>query len=712
MQKLATFQEALRAGEKAGKYNTEPLYSKSKLYPMKKIALFILCVTVSMGGFAQEVMTPKLLWDLGRVGGGALSPDGKTLVYSVTRYDVGSNNGSSDLYAVDVASGETRQLTNIDESEHSAQWHPSGERVGFINGGQWYEISSEGGKPNKLTNYNASIGNVKYSPSGDKLLFTMEVKVLDETQDKYPNLPDANVLIYDELMYRHWDHWSDGSFSHVFYVGVENGEIKGKPVDIMSGEPFDSPLMPFGGSEAVTWGPEGKSIVYACKKMSGVQYARSTNGDLYQYELESGETKNLTDFNEGYDNNPQFSPDGKYLAWLSMERDGYESDQNRLMLMDVKSGEYISLMGEMPMTVGGYNWAMDGKSIYAEMPVNATQHVYSFVLAKKWKDMASKTEVRQISTGTFNYGTPMDAGNFLIADRTDMNHAREYFKMKKDGSEVAKLTMVNDKIYDRINLSAVEKRMVKTTDGQEMLTWVIYPPNFDPEKKYPTLLYCQGGPQSAVSQFYSFRWNFQLMAAQGYIVVAPNRRGLPGFGLEWNEDISKDWGGQAMRDYLAAIDLLAKEPYVDENNLGAVGASYGGYSVYYLAGIHEGRFKSFISHCGLFNLESWYGSTEELFFADWDVGGPYWETPRPESYDMYSPHLNADKWDTPILVIHGGKDFRVPYTQGLEAYQVAQVKGIPSRLLFFPEEGHWVLSPQNGIIWHSEFFGWLDEWLK
>lgn len=663
--------------------------------------------------FGQNVMTPDLLWELGRVGGGTLSPDGSTLVYGVTRYNTEENGGSSDLYMVNVATGEKTQLTSMEGSEYGAQWHPSGERIGFIHGGQWYEVPAEGGVPRPVTNFEYSIGNVKYAPSGDKLLFTAEVKILKETSDRYPELKEANALIYDELMYRHWDHWSDGSFSHVHYVDLVEGKAKGAPVDIMAGEPYDSPLMPFGGSEAMTWGPDGKSIVYACKKMSGVQYARSTNGDLYHYDLESGETKNLTDFNEGYDNNPQFSPDGRYLAWLSMKRDGYESDQNRLMLMDMSTGEYAEKLDhDIPYTIGGFNWANDSKSIYVEMPVSATQHIYQIEVSKKWKDNVEKLELDAIIGGTFNYGTPVDAGKYLIADRTDMNHAREYYRIDKKTKEVVNLTKVNDEIYNGINLSAVEKRMVPTTDGKEMLTWVIYPPNFDPEKKYPTLLYCQGGPQSAVSQFYSFRWNFQLMAAKGYIVVAPNRRGLPGFGLEWNEDISQDWGGQAMRDYLAAIDELAKEPYVDEDNLGAVGASYGGYSVYYLAGIHEGRFKSFISHCGLFNLESWYGSTEELFFADWDVGGPYWETPRPDSYDKFSPHLNADKWDTPILVIHGGKDFRVPYTQGLEAFQVAQVKGIPSRLLFFPEEGHWVLSPQNGIIWHSEFFGWLDEWLK
>lgn len=679
---------------------------------MNRLYTFLLIVLCSFTAASQGVMTPDLLWKLGRVGGGALSPDGNALVFGVTRYSIDDNKGESNLFLIDVASGEMKQLTSMAGSEYGTQWHPDGSKIGFINGGQWFEIPAEGGKPSQVTSFNYSISNVKYSPKGDKLLFTREVKVDRETSDLYPDYPKANALIYDELMYRHWNQWTDGFYSHVHYVAYENGTVTGDPVDIMKGERYDSPLNPFGGSEAVTWSSDGLSIVYACKKMSGVDYARSTNGDLYKYDLPSAKTTNITPFNKGYDNEPQFSPDGKYMAWLSMARDGYESDQNRLMLMDLSTGEHTSVMKDPEATVGGYSWSSDSKTLYVEMPTKATQQVYAIDVFKKWKDNLEKYEITPITSGTFNYGVPMDAGKYLVASRTDMNHASEYYRIDKKTGEAVNLTKVNDAIYNGISMSAVEKRMIPTSDGKELLAWVIYPPNFDPNKKYPTLLYCQGGPQSAVSQFYSFRWNFQLMAAKGYIVVAPNRRGLPGFGSAWNEDISKDWGGQAMRDYLAAIDNMSQEPYVDENKLGAVGASYGGYSVYYLAGIHEKRFKAFISHCGLFNLESWYGSTEELFFADWDIGGPYWEEPRPESYDLFSPHLNADKWDTPIMVIHGGKDFRVPYTQGLEAYQVAQVKGIPSRLLFFPEEGHWIQSPQNGLIWHNEFFGWLDDYLK
>ena len=681
---------------------------------MNRFYTFLLIVLVSFSAAAQGVMTPDLLWDLGRVGGGSLSPDGTILVLSVSRYSVDDNKGESNLFSVNVASGEMKQLTTMPGSEHSVQWHPDGSKIGFIHAGQWHEIPAEGGAPVQVSKFNSSVSNVKYAPTGDRLLFTKEVKVDMETIDKYPDYPEANALIYDELMYRHWNRWTDGFYSHVHYVDYADGQITGEAVDIMAQERFDSPLNPFGGSEAVTWSADGQSIVYACKKSNGVEYARSTNGDLYQYDISTAETRNLTSFNKGYDNDAQFSPDGKYMAWLSMARDGYESDQNRLMLMDLKTGEYASVMKNPEATVGGYSWSADSKTLFVEMPTNATQHVFAIDVFKKWKDNSDEDEynVKQITSGTFNYGVPMDAGKYLVASRTDMNHAAEYFRIDKKTGEAINLTKVNKDIYNSIALSSVEKRMIPTSDGKEMLTWVIYPPNFNPEKKYPTLLYCQGGPQSPVSQFYSFRWNFQLMAAKGYIVVAPNRRGLPGFGTAWNEDISQDWGGQPMRDYLAAIDEMSKEEYVDQNKLGAVGASYGGYSVYYLAGIHENRFKAFISHCGLFNLESWYGSTEELFFADWDIGGPYWGDDRPDSYDRFSPHLNADKWDTPILVIHGGKDFRVPYTQGLEAYQVAQIKGIPSRLLFFPEEGHWVQSPQNGLIWHSEFFGWLDEYLK
>jgi dipeptidyl aminopeptidase/acylaminoacyl peptidase len=546
------------------------------------------------------------------------------------------------------------------------------------------------------------------------VLYSKAVKMMKNTKDLYPNLDKAEAMVIDNLMYRHWNYWNDESFEHLHYaiIDLADGNKIMTNKDIMPDANWDVPVPPFDGSEDYTLSPDGKTIVYVAKPKFGLEFAESTNTDLYAYSLETEQTVNLTEGMMGYDKNPSFSPDGKLLAFTSMERDGYESDANLLWIMNMETG--LKSPTNSAEYVNGYTWA-NNKTIYYSFDEKATKQVAKLTIKKfqesKSGNLTIDVSVNTLTNGDFNYGHVMTAGKTLLAHRSDMNHANEVFSINSKGEATA-LTQVNDAIYSELKMSKVEKRMVKTTDGKDMLTWVIYPPDFDETKKYPTLLYCQGGPQSAVSQFYSFRWNFQLMAAKGYIVVAPNRRGLPGFGTEWNEAISKDWGGQAMRDYLAAIDDVAKEPWADENKLGAVGASYGGYSVYMLAGIHEKRFKTFISHCGLYNLESWYGVTEELFFANWDIGGAYWDNPMPESYAKFSPHKYVQNWDTPILVIHGGKDFRVPENQGMEAFQAAQIKGIPSKFLYFPNEGHWVLSPQNGLIWHDQFFGWLDQWLK
>ena len=652
---------------------------------------------------AQEVMSPELLWDLKRVGSPVISPDGGHMLFTIREYAVEENGGLTKLYIMSTDGRDIRTLVDLDGSQYGAQWKNS-EWIGFLNGGDWYEVKINGTSLTKVLDLEDGVSNVSYSPDGNKLMFSQEVKTRSDLSDMYPDLEHAEVVITDELMYRHWDQWSDDMRSHVFYIEYENGAVKGDPVDIMKGEDFDTPMMPFGGADDMCWTPDGNGIVYVCKKLNGLDYAKSTNSELYLYEIATGKTSNLTKGMMGYDKSPSFSPDGKYLSWLSMERDGYESDKNRLFVLNWEDGSKEDLSVDFLETIDSYSWSADSKKIYFQAPKQATSQIYEMMISKK--------AIRQISDGDFNYGHPYPSGKYLYCTRTDMNHAAEIYRVDTRKGETLQITHANDAIYDGIELCGIEKRWIETSDGKEMLTWVIYPPDFDPAQKYPTLLYCQGGPQSAVSQFYSFRWNFQLMASAGYIVVAPNRRGLPGFGLEWNEAISKDWGGQAMKDYLSAIDALAEEPYVDNENLGAIGASYGGYSVYMLAGIHEGRFQSFISHCGLFNLESWYGTTEELFFANFDVGGPYWGDDVPESYAKFSPHFYVDNWDTPILVFHGGRDYRVPDTQGLEAFQAAQIKGIPSRLVYFPDEGHWVLSPQNGLVWHSEFFGWLDKWLK
>lgn len=675
-----------------------------------RIASIAMSLFLATSAFAQSVMTPELLWDLGRVGGEAVSPDGNLVVYGITKYDINANKGNRDLYLLDLSSGKSSQITDMEGSEYNAFFHNEGNEIVFLNKGDVYVYNVKSGQLEEPKVLDYKVSNLKISPNASTSVFTQEVETSKSTAQKYPNLPHANAYVFDDLMYRHWDHWSDNKSSHVFLADYKDGVVAPMK-DIMEGEPFDTPLQPFGGAEDVVISKNGLKVLYVCKKLVGKDYATSTNSDIYMYDTEVGETFNLTEWNPGYDMNPAFSPDGVWISFTSMDEPGYESDKNDILLTNPTTGESVNLTKNWDNTVSSYVWDPSGEKIYFLAAVNATYQLFEINLPKDPRKTTAE-DIRQITTGQHNINQIVGlAGKEMIVGKQDMNHATELYSVNLKSGELKQLTHVNDDIYNSIQTSRVEKRMVKTTDNKDMLTWVIYPPNFDPNKSYPTLLYCQGGPQSAVSQFYSFRWNFQLMAAKGYIVVAPNRRGLPSFGTQWNEEISKDWGGQAMKDYLSAIDALKAEPYVDENRLGAVGASYGGYSVYMLAGIHEKRFKSFISHCGLFNLESWYGSTEELFFANYDIGGPYWATPQPASYEQFSPHKYAQNWDTPIMVIHGGNDFRVPYTQGLEAYQVAQLKNLKSRLLFFPEEGHWVLQPQNGLLWHSEFFKWLNETL-
>jgi dipeptidyl aminopeptidase/acylaminoacyl peptidase len=527
-------------------------------------------------------------------------------------------------------------------------------------------------------------------------------------KDLYPELEKSNVQVYNGLDYRHWDTWNDGNHNHVFYADA-NGNDKSVAIDIMKGEPYDSPQKPFGGDEDFTWSPDGKSIIYVCKKKSGTAYATSTNTDLYEYNLENKTTKNLTESNLGYDTNPIFSPNGD-LTWLQMKRDGYEADKNDIIVRF--KGMDMNLTANWDGTVDGFKWSPDSKKIYFTAAVDGTKQLFEV----NFPGLTRKAVmVRQITTGTFDVNDLVGfTGDKIIVTRTDMNHSKEIYSYDLKKNAWLKLTEVNDKAYAKLSLPTYEKRYVTTTDGKKMLVWVILPPNFDKTKKYPTLLYCQGGPQSALTQSYSFRWNFSLMASQGYVIVAPNRRGMPGHGVAWNEQISKDWGGQVMDDYLSAIDDVSKESYVDKSRLGAVGASYGGYSVFYLAGIHNKRFKTFISHCGVFNLQSMYGTTEEVFFTDWDSGGPYWEKDNAvaqKTYTQFNPINLVSKWDTPILIIQGGKDYRVPIGQGQEAFQAAQLRGIKSRFMLFPEENHWVLKPQNALVWQREFFGWLKETL-
>lgn len=631
------------------------------------ITVIIFCYSI---GFGQDRMSPETLWTLGRVSATGITADGKNVIYKVTRFDIDQNASATKTYSIPLSGGEAREIT-----------------------------ATTGLLPDK-----------KISPDNKYTLSIRQVKIKKVTgEDHYPELDKSNVLIYESLHYRHWDTWEDGAYSHLFLHSL-TGDQSDEGTDLMAGEPYDCPQKPFGGEEDFTFSPDSKSVVYVAKKKFGTEYAVSTNTDLYQYDIASGKTTNLTEGMMGYDILPAFSAGGS-LAWISMARDGYESDKHDLIVAN-GTGR-INLTADWDGTVTSFRWSQDGKKIYFTAPTDGTIQLFEVPSPGRSKKAPA---VRQITKGDFDItGIAGQSDNTLVVTRTDMNHAAEVFTVNlKDGS-MNQLTQVNTVEYSRMAMSKIERRYVTTTDGKRMLVWVIYPPDFDPAKKYPTLLYCQGGPQSPLSQFYSFRWNFQLMAANGYIVVAPNRRGMPGFGVEWNEQISKDHGGQVMADYLTAIDEVAKEPFVDSDRLGCVGASYGGYSVFYLAGIHENRFKSFISHDGLFDLKSMYGTTEELWFVNWDYGGPYWDKSNAaaqKTYSQFDPSHMVTRWNTPMLIIQGGKDYRVPPGQGLAAFQAAQLLGIKSKLLYFPEENHWILTPQNGLVWQREFFGWLDETLK
>lgn len=508
-------------------------------------------------------------------------------------------------------------------------------------------------------------------------------------------------MVITDLMYRHWDSWTDYKHSHIFIASYQNGKIS-QVKDIMKDEPYDSPMAPYYESEEIAWAPDGKSIAYTCKKMTGKAYALSTNSDIFLYNLETGKTINLTFGMEGYDRFPVFSPDSKKIAWQSMATPGYESDKDRLMIVDLTNGAVKDITSSFDESVSNIIWNEDGNSIYFISGIKATFQVYNVDL--------HSGNIKKLTDGWHDYTSLKRSNGAMIGERMSFSMATEIFRISDSGKE-QQLTFTNKNIYETIKLGSIRERWIKTTDGKQMLVWIILPPDFDSTKRYPAILYCQGGPQSAVSQFFSYRWNLQLMAAQGYIIIAPNRRGLPTFGSEWNDQIAGDYGGQNIKDYLNAVDELKKEPYIDPNRLGAVGASDGGFSVFYLAGNHHKRFKVFIAHCGMFNLESQYAETEEVFFTNHDLGGPYWNVPRPKSYD-FSPHRFVQNWDTPIMIVTGANDFRIPFTEGLQAFNVAQLKGIPSKLLFFPDESHWVLKPQNSLLWHREFYGWLNKWLK
>ena len=662
----------------------------------------------------NKKLTPEALWAMGRIGSSSVSPDGKQIAYTVSYYSVKENKSHTVIYVMNADGTNNLLLTHTADSEVEPTWIKGGSKIAFLTATsgsmQIWEMNPDGSERKQLSSYEGGIEGFKFSPDESKVLFISQVKYGQRTSDIYPDLDKASGKVINDLMYKHWDEWVE-NIPHPFVASFDGNQV-GTATDILKGEPYESPMKPFGGIEQLAWSNDSKQIAYTCRKKTGLEYSVSTDSDIYLYNTEAGETRNLckedaTDKNLGYDTNPKFSPDGKSIAWQSMERDGYESDRNRLCVMDLKSGEKTYVTEAFQSGVDDYCWAPDGKTLYFVGVWHATSMVHSTNL---------KGEVKQLTDGMYDYTSVAMLNNKqLLTKRHSLSEADELFTVDlKKKNAVTRITKENDQIFSQLQMGKVEARWTKTVDGKDMLSWVVYPANFNPNKKYPTLLFCQGGPQSPVSQFWSYRWNLQLMAANDYIIIAPNRRGLPGFGMEWLEDISTNYGGHCMDDYLSAIDDIAKEPYVDKDRLGCVGASFGGYSVYWLAGHHNKRFKAFIAHDGFFNMEQQYLETEELWFTNWDLGGAYWEKNNPAVQRSYanSPHLFVDKWDTPILCIHGEKDFRILASQGMAAFNAAKLRGVPAQLLIFPDENHWVLKPQNGILWQRTFFAWLDKWLK
>ncbi|MCK4662132.1 MAG: S9 family peptidase [Bacteroidales bacterium] len=655
------------------------------------------------------ILTPEILWKFGRIGDAQISPDGNNVIYCITRYDVPTNKSITNIYSVSTKGGEPIQLTLDEGAQSNPRWIKNGEKIAYLStksgSVQIWEMNPDGTMQQEISDIQDGINSFEYSPSAKHVFYTKDVK-LDKTPDEiHTDLPLVNVKIMDDLMYCHWNQWHDYKYSHVFIASYDNEKLNNHK-DIMENERYDSPLSPYFDNTEISWSTDGKIIAYTCKKLTGKDYAVSTNSDIYLYYIESGKTENITDGMMGYDKYPVFSPDGKNIVFQSMETPAYEADKDRLMIYNIETKEIKYITENLDQNVSNLTWSEDNKFIYFISGIHATYQICKINI--------ETNEYTQITKGHHNYNTFTKTKDVIIGEKMSMSMATEIFKVNENDGAETQITFTNQNIYDNIEMGKVEEKWIKTTDGKDMLVWLIYPPKFDANKKYPAILYCQGGPQSAVSQFFSFRWNFQIMAANDYVIVAPNRRGLPTFGQEWNAQISGDYSGQNIKDYFSAIDAFKTEPFINENRLGAIGASYGGYSVFYLAGHHNKRFKAFISHCGIYDFDAMYGSTEEIFFAHYDYGGAYWEKDNKIAQRSYanSPHKFIKNWDTPIMIITGKNDLRIPYTQSLEAFNCAQLRGIPSKLLFFPEETHFVLKPQNSILWQREFFGWLDKWLK
>lgn len=672
--------------------------------------LIWLCLVVLTTGSVlgqSEKFTVEKMWSLTRLSGATVSPNEKWVFYQTTVYDYIKNSGVTTSHLMDLG---TRKTTDIPISGgYNFMWTTGNELYFLQTENEQTSLKSWNPATLKTTTVHffgqVSIEGITVSSDGNRFATLEPIKLRAVVADKYPDLPLAKARIEENLMYRHWNAWAGEEALHLFWYEKSTEGTFRKKGDVMQGEPFPSVTDPFGGIESVCFSKDGSVIYYSTKKKNGKDFATSTNSEIYAFRTKDNITTTLSSAHKGYDTTPSVNSSGKTLAWLSMETDGFEADKNTIRIMDLASRQEKDLTLSLDLTVEQFMWHPGKDIIYFTAATKGTKQLFSVD--------AVSGKIVQLTTDRCDFVNFWPLKDRVILERQSMIDPTDLWIFTPKTGLMEQLTKVNEKALANIAKPTVKEKWITTTDGKKMLTWVIYPPHYDPAKKYPALLYCQGGPQSPVSQYFSYRWNFRLMASEGYIIVAPNRRGLPGFGKEWNDAISKDWGGQAMRDYLVAIDsCVAQEPAIDADRLGAVGASYGGYSVYYLAGIHENRFKAFVSHCGLFNLESWYGTTEELFFANSDIGGPYWLPQNKELYAKNSPHNMVDKWNTPMLVIHGGKDFRVPESEGMQAFQVLQIKGIPSKYLYFPDEGHWITKPQNGMLWYREYFEWLETYLK
>ena len=660
------------------------------------------------------ILTAEVMWKMGRIGSQTLSPDGSKLLYTLTEYNMAENRGITSLVLRDMATGEEVRLTDNNSTNTAPQWLDN-ETIAFLSNRsgemQVWSFDSNGDNLKQVTDIAGGVEG--FGIAGDHAFYTKRVEVAKlKGSNKYDDMDKSKVRIYDDLMVRHWDYWDDGSYLHVFAADFKDGKIvNGKDI-IGADSAYDSPLAPYFDTAEITLSPDGSLLAYTCKPLTGVEYALSTDSDIFLYNFATEETRNLSkeaaatgvDKFVGYDKYPVFSPDGSKIAFRSQRRPGNEADQQRLWVFDLNTNECTYITRGQDYCVTEVAW--DGnEAMYFVLPWRGTHQVAHIDL---------NGNMKHITAGNHDINNFTFAAGKIVANMNTISKAVELYDVNLESGELTQLTDVNHEIYEHIKMGEVQERWITTTDGKKMLTWVILPPNFDPTKKYPTLLYCQGGPQSTVSQFWSYRWNFQLMAAQGYVVVAPNRRGCPSFGQEWTDQISGDYSGQNIKDYLAAIDEVSKEPWVDVDHRGCVGASYGGYSTYYLAGVHEGRFKAFIAHCGIFNFESMYGHTEELFFVTNDYGGAYWEKDNATAMRSYanSPHKKVANWDSPIMIITGEKDYRIPYSQSLEAFTAARVQGIDARLVSFENEAHQVFQPQNSVVWNREFFSWLDKYLK